>query len=140
MMQLKFKLLSERAQCPKRATSGSAGLDLTVAWYEVLDNGIKYHSDVAFEIPEGYVGLLFPRSSVHKTGQSMANSVGVIDSDYRGEVSAVMYHTFVWSDKYNVGDRFAQLVVVPVAYVELVETDELSETERGSGGYGSTGR
>lgn len=131
--------MSNKACRPIRSTAGAAGLDLTVAWAEPLDDAIRYHSDVAVEIPEGYVGLLFPRSSVYKTAQTMANCVGVIDSDYRGEVSAVMYLREPWAQHYLVGDRFAQLVIVPQPAFELAECDELTPTERGDGGYGSTG-
>ena len=137
---LKYKLMSRKACRPIRSTAGAAGFDLTVAWCEQLEEDcIKYHSEVAFEIPEGYVGLLFPRSSIYKTAQTIANSVGVIDSDYRGEVSAVMYLNEPRAQHYLVGDRFAQLVIVPQPAFELVECDELTPTERGEGGYGSTG-
>ena len=101
---------------------------------------IKYDTGIAVEIPPGYVGLVFPRSSVCKTGLSLANSVGVIDSDYRGSISLVFYKGAELIEAYSYGDRIGQLVIVPIPEVEFVEAEELSETERGAGGYGSTGK
>lgn len=93
---------------------------------------------LAFEIPKGKVGLIFPRSSCYKQRQLLSNCVGVIDSDYRGEVSAVMIGTTDMS--YQAGDRVAQIMFIDAPQVELIEVEELSETKRGSGGYGSTGK
>lgn len=136
-MKVKFKLLYPSAKVPTRAHTTDAGLDLYVSRCGYEDGYWVCHSDVAFEIPEGHVGLLFPRSSIYKHGHQIMNSVGVIDCDYRGEVKAVLNH-FGFGRKYQVGDRFAQLVIIPIPAVELVQ-GELSDTERGSGGYGSTG-
>jgi len=97
------------------------------------------HSDIAMEIPDGYVGLLFPRSSVSSTDMRLTNCVGVIDSVYRGEVSA-KFDNKPNGKRYYVGDRFAQLVIVPYLDVQPIEADTLSDTERGNGGYGSTGQ
>jgi dUTP pyrophosphatase len=99
----------------------------------------KHNLGIAVQIPKGHVGLLFPRSSCAKTGKWMGNSVGVIDSDYIGELSAVFY-TRDGADEYHVGDRVAQLIIMPIPEIEWHEVQELSPTERGSGGYGSTGR
>ena len=142
-MKIRFKLMSEEATRPLCMTSGAAGFDLTAARMDEPEvktgkNLYRYHTDVAFEIPAGFVGLVFPRSSVVKTGAILGNCVGVIDSDYRGEISFVFYSTF--NAPYKVGERIGQIVIVPIPYVELVEADELSETVRGSGGYGSTGK
>jgi len=92
------------------------------------------------EIPKGYMGLLVPRSSMSKTPLRCANSVGIIDADYRGELS-IAYENVSCND-YTIfrGDRIAQLIIVPVVMVDVVEVDELSKTERGVGGYGSTGK
>ena len=98
------------------------------------------HIILAVEIPPGYVGLFFPRSSICKTGLSMANSVGVIDSDFRGSISLVFYKNTQCIVPYFPGDRIGQLMIVPIPEVEYVEVEELSETERGAGGYGSTGK
>jgi len=142
-MRIKFKLLSELAVPPKHATAGAAGYDLTAARVDKpeMRNGrfvYKYHTDVAFEIPAGYVGLVFSRSSIVKTGAILGNCAGVIDSDYRGEISFVFYSMV--NAPYKVGERIGQIVIMPVPAVEFVEAQELSETERGKGGYGSTGR
>ena len=148
-MKLKIKKLHPDAVIPHFATEGAAGLDLTAVrvYGSACANDapvkgqpfIRCETSLSFEIPKGYVGLLFPRSSVVKTGLSMGNCVGVIDSDYRGEVSAVFYSPLN-SDPYRPGDRCCQLVIVKLPEIEIEEVDELSETARGEGGYGSTGR
>jgi len=100
---------------------------------------LVYHTDLAVEIPEGYVGLLFQRSSVANKSITMTNCVGVIDSGYRGEVMGKFRSTTdVVPAIYKPGERFAQLIVVPYLNVELEEVTELSETDRGEGGFGST--
>jgi len=100
---------------------------------------IEYGTGIAVEIPPGHVGLIFPRSSIFHTGLILTNSVGVIDSGYRGEIKAVFKAPGHY-DIYRIGERIGQLVIVPIPDVEYEEADELSETERGTGGYGSTGR
>lgn len=141
-MEVKIKKLEPNAVIPSYARKGDAGLDLTAISAVINREGIvQYGTGIAVEIPEGYVGLVFPRSSVFRTGWVMSNSVGVIDSGYRGEIKA----TFVKVNghrpiPYSTGERVAQLVIIPYPTVELVEVDELSETERGTGGYGSTGK
>ena len=138
-MKIKIKKLSENAVIPKYAKHGDAGMDLTVTDIEIVDHfHVKYKFGIAIEIPLGYVGLVFPRSSIYKQGQLLTNSVGVIDSGYRGEICAVMMGNI--SDlSYKVGDRAAQLIIIPYPQIEFEESNDLSETERGSGGYGSTG-
>ena len=124
---------------PQYAKNGDAGMDLTVTEIEQIDTEhIKYKFGVAVEIPEGYVGLIFPRSSIIKQGLSMSNAVGVIDSDFRNEMSAVFYKNSD-SEVYKPGDRVCQLVIMPIPAIEFIEVDELSETDRGAGGFGSTG-
>lgn len=139
-MKIKFKKTHPLAVIPKRGTDGAAGFDLTAVILDVKETTLKYDTGIAVEIPPGYVGLLFPRSSVCKTGLSLANSVGVIDSDYRGSISFVFYKDVPCIAPYLPGDRIGQLVIVPIPEVDFVEVEELSETERGKGGYGSTGR
>lgn len=139
-LQIKFKKLNSNAVMPKRGTPGAAGFDLTAVWLEATETTLKYDTGIAVEIPPGYVGLLFPRSSVCKTGLSLANSVGVIDSDFRGSISFVFYKPAACIVPYLPGDRIGQLVIVPIPEVEYVEVEELSETDRGAGGYGSTGK
>lgn len=139
MNVLKFKKLVESAKVPNKATSGSNGFDLTATskeWHDEFQAYV-YGTGVAVEIPKGYVGLLFPRSSVRKYALSMANCVGVIDSDYRGEIMATFRPTNPYQGKvYNVGDKLCQLVIVPAPEFEIEEVDELSDTERGIKGHG----
>ena len=139
-MKIKIKKLAENAVIPKYARHGDAGMDLTVTDIEIVDHfHIKYKFGIAIEIPLGYVGLVFPRSSIYKQGQILANSVGVIDSGYRGEICAVMMGNN--SDlSYKVGDRAAQIMIIPYPQIEFEESNYLSESERGSGGHGSTGK
>ena len=141
-MVLKFKKLNDTAVIPSYAKPGDAGLDLVAT--EVLEESmhqIKYGTGIAVEIPEGYVGLLFPRSSVSKTNLSVANSVGVIDSGYRGQIMCVFNKVNnPMLSSYNVGDTIAQLVIVACPQFIVKEVTELSGTERGEGGFGSTGK
>lgn len=144
-MELKIKRLTEDAILPIRAHKGDAGIDLTCTTItqEINECGqlsIIYHTGLAMEIPEGYVGLLFPRSSISNKSLMLTNSVGVIDSGYRGEVMAKMRSTTdVVPAIYKPGEKFAQLVLVPIPEYTITEVAELSETERGEGGFGSTG-
>ncbi len=153
-MQIRFKKTDPRATMPTRATDGAAGYDLTAVSmepgrYKDGKTTYKYHTGIAVEIPPGFVGLVFPRSSIVKTGAMLGNSAGVIDSDYRGEISFVFYADSMNTPPYvpaeykennEPGDRIGQIVVVPHATVEFIEAETLSETKRGTGGYGSTGR
>ena len=137
-MEIRIKKTQQNAIIPKYSKQGDAGLDLTVTSIERIDSEhIKYGFGLAIEIPKGYVGLVFPRSSCYKQRQILSNAVGVIDSGFRGEISAVMIGTS--SESYKVGERAAQIIILPYPEIESIETDELSETERGKGGYGSTG-
>lgn len=144
-MELKFKRLKDRAVLPIRGTEGAAGIDLTCTDITTALNDanqlmIVYHTDLAVEIPEGYCGLLIPRSSIWEKSLWLTENVGVIDSDYRGEIMAVMKTTTdVVPAIYKQGERFCQLVIVPVPDYTIVEANELSETKRGDNGYGSTG-
>ena len=141
-MTVKIKKLNDAAVIPTRGTEHSAGMDLTAVSKEVVDNGkhgyVNYGTGLAFAIPEGHVGLLFPRSSISKTGLILSNSCGIIDSDYRGEVTMRFKH-IKDTDNYNIGDRIGQLIIVPYPQVTFEEVSELDETVRGAGGYGSTG-
>lgn len=140
-MKIRFKKLHPTAFMPKRATDGAAGFDLTAVSQTWKDGGkVHYDTGIAVEIPAGYVGLVFQRSSVHKTGLSLCNAVGVIDADYRGSITFVFRVGYGGCSPYKVGDRIGQIVFVPIPDVELIEADELSETARGEGGYGSTGK
>lgn len=140
-MKVKIKRLDKSAVIPKYAKDGDAGLDLTATAYKVNEKGqYIYTSDLALEIPDGYVGLLFPRSSICKKDLEMTNSVGVIDSNYRGPIKSVFNPTCEDPEIYELGERFAQLIIIPYPKIEFEEVEELSETERGIGGYGSTGK
>lgn len=148
-MEVKIKKLSEDAVIPHYAKPGDAGMDLTAVSMAYDENGcVVYGTGLAFEIPEGYVGLLFPRSSNAKKCLTLTNSVGVIDSGYRGEVMfkfrpAMEFDTGerLRIDKkiYEVGERIGQIIIIPYPHIEFIETDELSKTERGNGGFGHTG-
>jgi dUTP pyrophosphatase len=173
-MKVNFKKLNEKAVKPKFSKPGDAGADLvaTEVVYNGVDNKLFCHTGLAVEIPEGMVGLIFPRSSIRNYDLSMANSVGVIDSGYRGEIMVTfnvnienkIYHKIGvvidegdvnnqqdWLDSfddeerykptvYQVGDRIAQLVIIPVPLIQYTEVEDLSETQRGEGGHGSTGK
>lgn len=144
-MDIKIRRLSADAVLPVRAHKSDAGLDLTCTKIESGVNDARemllvYHTDLAVEIPEGYVGLIFPRSSIYTKSISQTNCVGVVDSNYRGELRVVFRPTISGVPEfYKVGERFAQLVIVPYLNAEVVEAEELSESERGENGFGSTG-
>lgn len=141
MLKVNVKKLSDKAVMPQYAKPGDAGMDMTSTSLIKSEVYYEYGTDIAVEIPEGYVGLLFPRSSISKTKQILANHVGVIDSGYRGEIK-FRFKKLAWDngEVYNVGDRIGQLIIIPYPQVELVEVDELSSSDRGEGGYGSTGK
>lgn len=139
-MKVKIKKLHPDAVIPKYAKPGDAGLDLT-AVESLNDDGyhITYKTGLSMEIPPGHVGLLFPRSSVYKTNMILSNSVGVIDSGYRGEIM-LKYSFEDHSQIYSAGDRVGQILILPYPQVSFEETNTLSSSQRGSGGYGSTGK
>lgn len=137
---VKVKKLHENAVIPSYSKPGDAGMDLTIT--EIKENNfrqISYGFGVAMEIPFGYVGLVFPRSSVKNQDLLLSNCVGVIDSGYRGEIQSTFKKTDPSEKFYNVGERGAQIIILPYPQVFMVESDELSDTERGTGGFGSTG-
>ena len=141
-MQVGVKKLHPDAVIPKYAKAGDAGLDLTAV--EIInDEGfqVTYKTGLAFEIPLGYVGLIFPRSSVRNYQLSLSNCVGVIDPGYRGEIQFTFNKLAgIPSKKYSVGERVGQMIIMPYPQIELVEFDALSDTERGEGGFGSSGQ
>ena len=145
-VKVKFKRTHQDTEIPCLGTKGAAAFDLVAvgATVNYAKGYIEYKTGLCVAIPKGYAGFVFPRSSISKTVHSLANSVGVIDSDYRGEILIRMrfneYNSVDASDDiYAVGDRIAQLIIMEVPSVEF-EEDELGFTERGSGGFGSTGR
>lgn len=141
-MKVGIKKLHPNAVVPKYAKPGDAGLDLTAA--SLVENTsfqVTYGTGLALEIPLGYVGLIFPRSSVRNYELTLSNCVGVIDSGYRGEIRLTFDKLGGFpSKKYDVGDRIGQLIIMPYPSIELVELDELSTTERGENGFGSSGK
>lgn len=174
-MRVKIKKLTKEAVIPKYAKPGDAGMDLTATSvkYNEEYGTIEYGTGLAFEIPEGHVGLIFPRSSNKKKDVYLTNHVGVVDSGYRGEVkfafkpeysewksggteyldenlengNFIFYGKDVehrWRKRslnvYGVGDRVGQIIILPYPSIEFEEVQQLSETERGEGGYGSTGK
>ncbi len=175
MLKVKIKKLHPDAVIPKYSLKGDAGLDLTAISVKIGEESeIIYHTGIAVEIPEGYVGLLFMRSSIYKKDLILTNAVGVIDSNYRGEITfkfqltqdfwdfntkrenfqsaleagEIMFFKNStdefrdWSlsaDGYAIGDRIGQLLIIPYPQIEFEEVEELSDTIRGTGGFGSTG-
>jgi len=138
-LQIKFKKVRENAVAPKIANHGDAGADLTAISVDYdINNIITYGTGIAVEIPEGYVGLIFPRSSIYKKQLILSNSVGVIDCGYRGEIKFKFWGDRE-SDVYKIGDRIGQLVIMPIPSVEWEESEELTDSVRGEGGFGSTG-
>jgi len=138
---VKVKKLDPNAVIPTYSKDGDAGMDLTIT--NIKENttfSISYGFGIAMEIPKGYVGLVFPRSSVRNQDLILSNCVGVIDSGYRGELQTTFKKTQgLDSISYNVGERGAQIVILPYPQIRMVESNELSNTERGEGGFGSTG-
>ena len=147
-MQVKIKKLHDDAVIPSYAKHGDAGMDLTAISKEYDEHGnVVYGTGLAFEIPQGYAGFLFPRSSNAKKDLILSNSVGVVDSGYRGEV-VFKFKPSDWYNRddasctapqYEVGDRIGQIIILPYPEIEFLEVDELSSSDRGVGGFGSTG-
>jgi len=139
-MDVKIKKLSENAVIPSYQVDGDAGMDLVAISknYDAEKDVFKYGFGLALEIPKGFVGYVFPRSSCYKSGMTLANCVGVIDSGYRGEISAVFDYVDDL-DEYNVGDRVAQLIIMPVPKINFIPVTNLQKSDRGSGSFGSTG-
>lgn len=147
---VKFRKLNSAAKTPSYAKIGDAGLDLTAISKkyvnEISEDGltaksfVEYGTGLALEIPEGFVGLIFPRSSISNKAMTLTNSVGVVDSGYRGEVSFRFKRTLDGAGEYEVGDKVGQLIIIPFPVVYLKEVEELSDSQRGAGGFGHTGR
>ena len=145
MAKIAVKKLDERAVLPKYGSEFAAGADL----YALTDGEVTFlpgetkfvHTGIALEIPEGYAGLAYARSSLAcKRGLAPANKVGVIDSDYRGEIMVALHNHSDKPQTIGNGERIAQLVVAPFLRAEFFQSETLGESERGAGGFGSTGR
>lgn len=141
-MQIKIKKLHPNAKIPIYAKDGDAGLDLTaVTKIKESADQVTYGTGISLEIPKGFVGLVFPRSSIRNTQLSLSNAVGVVDSGYRGELQATFNKLQGrYSKSYELGERIIQLIIVPYPPIEFIEVDELSTTDRGNQGFGSTGK
>lgn len=141
-MKVHLKRLHEKAVIPKYAKESDAGMDLTAtSIIKNDDEQVIYGTGIALEIPEGYVGLVFPRSSIRKTDLIMSNSVGVIDAGYRGEIQVTFNKKYYDEANviYNIADRVAQIIIIPHPQITFLEVDELSDSERGADGHGSSG-
>jgi dUTP pyrophosphatase len=141
-MRVRIKKINPNAVIPKYAKDNDAGLDLVATTIkENTTFQITYGLGIALEIPDGFVGLIFPRSSIRNTELILSNSVGVVDAGYRGELQATFNKSNgLDSIAYKVGDRVCQLIIIPHPIIELEEVSELTNTERGDGGFGSTGK
>lgn len=147
-MKLKVKKLHKDAKLPEYSKEGDAALDLTATTVLTTGDYIEYGTGLAVEIPEGHVGLIFPRSSISNRDLTLSNAVGIIDAGYRGEIKFRFKPAIAYNGnnkfgvrsgyQYNVGERLGQLIVMPFPKVEVVEVEELDDSERGTGGFGST--
>jgi dUTP pyrophosphatase len=140
MNSINFKKLHPNAQTPKLATEGSAAVDLVATSKETTYLYIEYGTGIAVQIPPGHVGVLAARSSVSNMELILSNGIGLIDSDYTGEIKLRFKYVDQDGAVYEVGDRVGQLMIVPIITPVFVELDELTDTKRGSNGFGSTGR
>lgn len=147
MLEVKIKKLHKDAITPTYAKHGDAGMDLTAISKSYDEHGnVVYGTGLAFEIPKGYVGYIFPRSSNAKKDLILSNSVGVIDSGYRGEVM-FKFKPSDWYNRdnssctepqYKIGDRVGQIIIMPYPEINFIEVDDLSNSDRGIGGFGSS--
>jgi len=135
------KKLTPEAVLPTQANPGDAGLDIVATSVTHTARYIEYGTGLSVAVPQGFLGLLCPRSSVSNKHLRMCNSVGVIDSSFRGELKVRFALTLPYNmgDIYSVGDRVAQLVIMPFVEAKVLEVQELPETQRGTGGWGSSG-
>lgn len=139
----RIKKLHPDAIIPSYSKNGDGCVDLHCVSFELdeFKNQVTYKTGIAIEIPNNYVGLVFPRSSIRRTRLSLSNSVGVIDSGYRGEIQATFNLTNSSETTiYSVGERVCQLMIIPYPKINFIEVDELSDSDRGEGGFGSTGK
>lgn len=142
-MKVKIMKLDQRAELPNRATSGSGGFDLVgiTRSVDAESNTAVYGTGLSFEIPEGYVVYIYSRSGHgFKENTRLANAVGIVDSDFRGEVKVKLTRDDGKNDFPFVGERIAQCILQRLTKFEIEEAFELNETERGEGGFGSSGK
>lgn len=137
-LEIKIKKLRSEAIIPKYAKQGDAGMDVIAISKKETDKFIEYGTGLSFEIPENYVMLIFPRSSVTNKDLMLKNSIGMLDSGYRGEL--ILRFNKFGEENYEIGERIGQIIIIPYPNIEFKEVDELSATSRGDGGFGSTGK
>lgn len=147
-LDVKIRKMQPDVFVPRYANAGDAGLDFVATSFKKDGQCYVYGTGISIEIPEGHVGLLFPRSSLSKKDLMLTNKVGVIDSGYRGEILFKFKEFYDVTDValsekplniYEIGEKIGQLIIVPYPYVNFILSNELSESERGASGYGSTG-
>ncbi len=145
-MDVKIKKLVPEAIVPAYSRSGDAGMDMTATSVTETEMYVEYGTGLAMAIPVGYVGLIYPRSSLSNYDLILANHVGVVDSNYRGEVKFRFKKSYEKVLKgvrdakyYSVGDRIGQIIIQEIPTVNFEVTDDLDETNRGANGYGSSG-
>jgi len=138
MVKIKIKKLCPKAVLPKYAHEGDAGMDIVAIDRKITDRYLEYKTGLALEVPEGHVCLIFPRSSISKKDLMLCNSVGVLDSGYRGEL--VFRFQKFGEDIYKVGERVGQIIILPYPFIEIEEVETLSNSSRGKKGLGSTGK
>ncbi len=139
MVKLKIKRLNPEAKIPKHAHEGDACMDIYSISKEEKEKFIEYGTGLAFEFPKDYAMLVFPRSSVTKKDLILKNSVGVLDSSYRGELKLRFYKTTNEAEVYDIGEKIGQIMLIPLPEIEIQETEEIENSSRGDGGFGSTG-
>ena len=141
MVDVKIRKVHPDAVLPKRAHPTDAGMDVTAISMEMTEDYIEYDTGLQFQLPAGYVMLIFPRSSNSKKDLLMCNSVGVLDAGYTGNLKfRFKLTTEGYTEKiYNPGDKIGQIIILPYPEINFIETEEFDETDRGSGGFGSTG-
>mgnify|MGYP000166995438 CR=1 FL=1 len=139
-MKINFMKTHPDAVIPSRGSAGAAGFDLVAVSLKRAADLYIYDIGIAMEIPAGYFAAIFPRSSIFFTGLELTNCVGVIDSDYRGEILVGLQNSGDADYVIQPADRIAQLMVVPVVQAQVKMVDQLDETQRGAGGFFSTGK
>ncbi len=137
-MEVKFTKLNDDAVTPRQMTEGAAGFDLYATSITRTLQYVEYGTGIAVEIPTGYAGFLFARSSCSDKGLSLCNGVGVIDADYRGELKVRYYSVSEFFGLWEIGERVAQISFLPLSLTKMIQVDSLKPTERGEGGFGST--
>jgi len=137
-MIVKIKKEHEDFVMPLYAKEGDAGMDLTAVSMETSGKFIEYNLGFSLELPKNYVALIFPRSSISNKVMYLTNSVGIIDSGFRGNITVRFRRNMPGVELYDIGDKVAQMIIIPYPNIELELVDKLSTTERGKGGYGHT--